>query len=385
VTAPGVAVFALRAIALAAALAGCNQQAKFQPPPPPRVTVAAPLVEPVQEDIFFTGQTEAYLSVDLVARVSGFLREVKFVDGADVAKDQVLFIIEPEPYQVQVELAQATIDQHQALLKSAEAEFERQQALQKQQVSTQANYDKALANRDSERASVAEAQANLQTAQINLGYTSVAAPFAGRMGRRQVDPGNLVGSGSATKLATLSDIDTIYAYFTINERDIPRLREAMRDNNLTREQLRTVPIFAGLANDKGTPFQGHLDFIDTGLDPGTGTLQARAVFDNKQRQLLPGLFVRLRLPLGPAKPATLVPVTAIAVDQVGPYVLVVDGASNVALRRVTLGSQERGLQVITAGLGPNDKVIIDGAQNATPGRPATVEAGKIASAALAQP
>jgi len=380
-----VAASLLRATAFCAALAACNQQATFQPPAPPKVTVAAPVVEPVQEDIVFTGQTEAFLTVDLVARVAGFLREVKFVDGADVEKGQVLFVIEPDPYQVQVELAQATIDQHQALLKSAEAEFERQQMLQKQQVSTQANYDKALANRDSERAAVAEAQANLQTAQINLAYTSVAAPFAGRMGRRLVDPGNLVGSGSATKLGTLSDINTIYAYFTINERDIPRLREAMRDNKLTREQLRTVPIFAGLANDQGTPFQGHLDFVDTGLDAGTGTLQARAVFDNAQRQFLPGLFVRLRLPLGPAKPATLIPATAIAVDQVGPYVLVVDDSGMVAVRRISLGSQQKGLQVITAGLGPNDRVIIDGAQNATPGRPATVLAGSVASAAPPRP
>ncbi|WP_201833559.1 efflux RND transporter periplasmic adaptor subunit [Microvirga zambiensis] len=384
-SAHGVAVARIFAVALLTALAACNQKATFTPPPPPKVTVAPPLVEQIQDEAIFTGQTAAVLSVDLMARVSGFLQEASFTDGADVQKGQVLFLIEPEQYQAQVDLAQATIDQHQALLKSAEAELERQTTLQKQFVSTQANYDKALADRDSERAAVAEAQANLKTAQINLGYTKIEAPFSGRIGRRLVDPGSLVGAGGPTKLATISQLDRIYAYFTINERDIPRLQQAMRERGLTREALQTVPVFAGLSSETGTPIQGHFDFVDPVMDATTGTLQARAVFHNAKNQLIPGLFVRLRIPLGPPKPTPMVPEAAVSADQVGPYVMVVDEGSNVAMRRVSLGPSQNGLRAINSGVANSDRVIIDGLQNATPGRAVTVVAGKVASAAPAEP
>jgi len=381
----GVAVTRAFSVVLLTALAACNQKATFTPPPPPKVTVARPLIEPIQEEATFTGQTAALLSVDLVARVAGFLQEANFLDGADVQKGQVLFMIEPDQYQAQVELAQATIDQHQALLKSAEAELERQTTLQKQFVSTQANYDKALADRDSERAAVAEAQANLKTAQINLGYTKIEAPFSGRIGRRLVDPGSLVGSGGATKLATISQLDKIYVYFTINERDIPRLLQAMRDRGLSREALQTVPVFAGLSGEAGTPIQGHFDFIDPVMDATTGTLQARAVFDNSKNQLIPGLFVRLRIPLGTPKPTPMVPEAAVSADQVGSYVLIVEDKDTVALRRVGLGASQNGLRAISSGVTASDRIIIDGLQNATPGRTVTVQAGKVASAAPTGP
>jgi RND family efflux transporter MFP subunit len=372
---------AAASLAVAVTLAGCNQKAAFTPPPPPKVTVASPLVQPVQPNAEFTGQTSASQSVDLVARVSGFLREIQFKDGADVEKGQALFVIEPDQYKAQVDLAQATLEQHQATLKAAEAEFIRQETLQKQAISTEANYDKALANRDAERAAVAQAQANLKIAQINLSYTSVEAPFAGRLGRRQVDVGNLVGDGSPTKLATISDISTIYVYFTVNERDLLRLRGAMAENKITRDTITKIPVYAGLANETGTPHEGRLDFVDSGLDATTGTIQARAVFDNPTKALIPGLYVRLRIPAGPEKPGTLVPDSAVSMDQSGAYLMVVDGKGGVATRRVTLGPQQGGLRVVASGLEANDKVVIDGLQNATPGRPVTVVDGTFAAAA----
>jgi RND family efflux transporter MFP subunit len=372
-------------LALLVALSGCDRDPVFVPPAPPKVTVATPLSQPVQDEASFTGQTAAVVSVDLVARVPGFLQEAKVMDGADVQQGQELYLIEPGQYEAQVDLAQATIEQHQALLKSAEAEFERQQTLQAKAVSTAANYDRALADKDSQRAEVAEAQANLKLAQINLGYTKVTAPFAGRIGRRLVDPGQLVGEGSATKIATLSRIDIIYVYFTINERDIPRLQQAMKDRGLTRDALRNVPVFAGLSNEEGTPHQGHLDFVDTGLDATTGTLQARAVFDNADRRLIPGLFVRLRIPLGPARPGSMVPETAIGHDQIGPYVLVVGEGGVVAIRRVTLGSSRKGLREVLSGLSASDRVVVNGLQNATPGRAVTVVDGTVAAAAPDKP
>jgi len=372
-------------LALLVALSGCDRDPVFVPPAPPKVTVATPSTQDVQDEASFTGQTAAVVSVDLVARIPGFLQEAKVTDGADVQQGQELYLIEPGQYEAQVDLAQATIEEHQALLKSAEAEYERQQTLQSKGVSTAANYDKALADRDAQRADVAQAQANLKLAQINLGYTKVAAPFAGRMGRRLVDPGQLVGEGSATKIATLSRIDTIYVYFTINERDIPRLQQAMKQRGLTREALRTVPVYAGLSNEDGAPHQGRLDFVDTGLDATTGTLQARAVFDNADRMLIPGLFVRLRIPLGPARPASMVPETAIGHDQIGSYVLVVGENGVVATRRVTIGSSRKGMIEVKSGVSATDRVVVNGLQNATPGRTVTVVDGKVAAAAPDKP
>jgi RND family efflux transporter MFP subunit len=272
------------------------------------------------------------------------------------------------------------LDQQQATLKSAEIDFDRKSTLQKQLAASQADYYKALATRDGARASVAEAQANLRIAQLNLSYTRIEAPFAGRIGRRLVDAGNLVGQGSPTKLATLSQVDTIYVYFNINERDLLRVREDMDAQGLTRDSILKMPVYAGLANEKGTPHQGHLDFVDTGVDPSTGTLMARAVFDNAKGVLIPGLFTRIRIPVGPPKPSLLVPDAAISIDQVGPYVLLVDAGGAVVLRRIKLGSFQDGLRVATEGITETDRVIVDGLQNATPGRKVAVQDGRIAQA-----
>jgi len=292
-----------------------------------------------------------------------------------------LFVIEPDQYQAQVALNQATLDQQQATLKSAEIDFDRKSTLQKQLATSQADYDKALATRDGARASVAEAQANLRIAQLNLSYTQIEAPFAGRIGRRLVDVGNLVGQGAPTRLATLSQVDSIYVYFNINERDLLRIRQDMTARGLTRDAILKTPVYAGLADEKGTPHEGHLDFVDTGVDPSTGTLMARAVFDNAKDILYPGLFTRVRIPLGPPKPSLLVPETAISLDQVGPYVLLVDASGLVALRRIKLGALQDGLRVAAEGLTATDRVIIDGLQNATPGGKVTVQDGRIAAAA----
>jgi RND family efflux transporter MFP subunit len=368
----------LPAAALAAGLAACSSNPTFVAPPPPPVTVSKPLEMPIQDGADFTGQASAAQTVDLVARVSGFLQAVKFADGADVQKGQLLFQIEPDQYQAQVELNQANLDQQQATLKSAEIDFDRKSTLQRQLAASQADYDKALATRDSARGAVAEAKANLRIAQLNLSYTKIEAPFSGRIGRRLVDAGNLVGSGATTKLATLSEVDKIYVYFSVNERDLLRIRQDMDQRGITRQSVLKTPVYAGLANERGTPHEGYLDFVDTGVDPSTGTLTARAVFDNANNILLPGLFTRIKIPVGEPKPSLLIPEAAISIDQVGPYVLVVDANGTVATRRITLGALQNGLRVAASGLVAADRVVIDGLQNATPGHKVSVEEGHIA-------
>jgi RND family efflux transporter MFP subunit len=372
------ALVALSAAACLAALAGCSRNPTFVAPPPPPVTVSKPLEMAIQDAADFTGQASAAQTVDLVARVSGFLQAIKFADGADVEKGQLLFQIEPDQYQAQVDLSQANLDQQQATLKSAEIDFDRKSTLQRQLAASQADYDKALATRDSARASVAEAKANLRIAQLNLSYTRIEAPFTGRIGRRLVDVGNLVGQGSATKLATLSQVDRIYVYFNVNERDLLRIREDLDRRGITRQSVLKLPVFAGLANERGTPHQGYLDFVDTGVDPSTGTLTARAVFDNAKNILIPGAFTRIRIPVGEGKPSLLIPEAAISLDQVGPYVLIVGADGTVAMRRITLGALQNGLRVAASGLAATDRVIIDGLQNATPGSKVAVQEGRIA-------
>ncbi len=372
------ALVSLSAAVLVTGLSACGRNPAFVAPPPPPVTVSDPLAAPVQDAADFTGQASASRTVDLVARVSGFLQEVRFADGADVEKGQLLFQIEPDQYQAQVALSRSTLEEQQANLKSAELDFDRKSTLQRQLAASQADYDKALATRDSARASVAQAQANLKIAELNLSYTKIEAPFSGRIGRRLVDAGNLVGQGSPTKLATISQVDTIYVYFNINERDLLRVRQDLTERGLTRDSVLKLPVYAGLADETGTPHQGRLDFVDTGVDPSTGTLLARGVFDNAKNILIPGLFTRLRIPVGAPKQSLLVPETAISIDQVGPYVLLVDSGGAVVLRRITLGAAQNGLRVAAEGLAATDRVIIDGLQNATPGRKVTVQEGRIA-------
>lgn len=366
----------LTAAVTATALAGCDPPPPAAPPAP-RVAAANPLVAPLQDNILLTGQTSATASVDLVARVPGFLREVGFADGADVRQGQLLFRIEDDSYAAQVALAQANLDQQTATLKSAEAEFARQETLRKQLIATQSTYDSTLAARDTGRSAVAAAQANLKVAQISLAYTRVEAPFAGRMGRRLVDPGNLVGSGAPTKLGTLSQIDALYATVSVNERDLRRLQAAMKERGLSREALHGVPVQAGLSDEPDLPHRGRLDFVDSGLDTTTGTLVVRALLDNPGRSLAPGLFVRLRIPLGPPKPALWVPAAAVGIDQAGPSLFVIDASGVVNLRRVTLGPARDGLQSIASGLQQADRVVTEGVQHAVPGRTIVAVPGAI--------
>ena len=340
------------ALAGAVLLTGCGKHAA--PPDAPMVTVSRPAQEQVADSIDLTGTLSASKSVDLVARVSGYLKSVNFQDGAYVEEGQLLFVIEPEPYEQQVRLAQAALLQ-------AQSEYDRQTALMKENATSAANVEKWLSQRD-------QASAQVELAKINLGYTRITAPFSGRMSANQFDPGNLVGPGGKTKLATITQLIPINVDFNLNERDALQIRTAMRQLGLEPKQgVGKAPVLVGLQNETGYPHQGTLDFVDSNVSTSSGTVQMRAVFKNEDKALWPGLFARVRIPLGDPKPMLLVPNRAIGNDQEGDYVLVADAGDIVARRAVVKGPLVENRCAIRSGLNSTNRVIINGLMRAKPG------------------
>lgn len=348
-------------------LSGCKQQNRYVAPPPPEVGVATPLTKDVTLYLEVTGNTVSINQVDLVARVPGFLQEINYKDGGYVTKGTNLFVIEPPPYQAKQQQAEGQLAAAKAELVQAQAEFVRQSQLAAQNFASQSKLDVARAKRDSDQAIVQQDEANLATAAINLSYTRVNAPFNGVVTTHLEAVGALVGETGPTKLATIISLDPMYVTFNVPEQDVLRIRAAMRAKGLTLAKLGQVPIDVGLANETGYPHHGVLDYVSPEIDPSTGTLMVRARFDNPNNALLPGFFVRVRVPEGKLDNAILIPDTAWATDQQGAYVLVLGSGDKVEQRRVTLGQQQGNLRIVTAGLAPSDKVIVEGGSRAIPG------------------
>jgi RND family efflux transporter MFP subunit len=280
-------------------------------------------------------------------------------------------VIEPAPYQAQLQQAQATLAATQADLVQAEAEFFRQSTLGKSDFASQSKVDEARAKRDTDRAQIQNNQAGVTIAAINLGYTRVNAPFDGVVSAHLVSVGGLVGVSGPTKLATIVDLDPIYVNFTISEQQVLRVKAAMTARGITPRDVasRNVPVEVGLMTDQGYPHVGKLDYVSPSLDPSTGTLAARGILDNPKRDLLPGMFVRIRIPLGLQKEnALLVPDEALGADQSGSYLLVVDKDNVVQQRTVQTGQLEGRLRVISSGIGADDLVVVSGNQRAIPGQ-----------------
>ena len=352
------------AFGLFLALPACGGKEAPQAAPLPEVTVSQPLIEPVTDYLDFTGNAEASETVNLQARVSGFLTKVAFKDGDMVKQGSLLFEIEPEPYAEKAALAEAAVKAAEAELLRATLEYNRQADLVKQKAVAVAEVEKARALRDTAQARVEQAKSELAISKIQLSYTTILAPFDGRLDRRLKDPGNLVGSGEATLLTTIRKMDPIYAYFSINEKDLVRVRRPIKPG----EQRE---IFAGIEGEDGYPHRGVIDFGSTSLDTSTGTLLLRGVFQNEplglMPKILPGMFVRLRVPVGKREQAVLVPERALGIDQGGRYVLVVGDQSVVDKRPVKTGALVRNLRVIEEGLSGEEQVIIAGLQQARPG------------------
>jgi RND family efflux transporter MFP subunit len=353
-------------------LAGCGGKNVYQPPPPPAVTVSRPVVQSVTDYLDLTGNTQAIYTVQLRARVEGYLEKILFNDGDPVKKGQLLFVIQQNTYQARLQQATANIMAQQATLQHAEIEYARYSSLVKQRAASQTDVDQWRYQRDSAQAGVLSAQAARDLARLDLDYTRVTAPFDGRMDRHLVDAGNLVGAGQSTLLAAINQIDPIYVYFTVNERDLLHMMGHTR-TSLSETQSKNVPVYAGLVTETGYPHEGRLDFAAISVSPTTGTLLLRGILPNPDGRIIPGLYARVRIPFATERSALLVPDAALGFDQQGEYVLVVGDHDVVQRRGVTPGAQIEGFCVIEKGLRSTDRVVIEGLLRAVPGRPVTPE------------
>jgi RND family efflux transporter MFP subunit len=357
------------------ALSACEQNS-FVPPPPPKVDIGLPAQQTVTRFLEATGNTAPVKSVDLVARVQGVLQSINYRDGAFVKEGTTLFTIEPETYKLKLEQAQAAEAGAQASLKQAEADFKRQSDLVMRQAVSQATLDQSTSARDNARANLQQAQVNTRIAAVNYGYTNVVAPFDGIVSAHLVSVGELLGAASPTQLATIVQLDPIYVNFNVNEQDVLRIRANAAKKGLTSEDLKEIPIEAGLQTEDGYPHTGKLDYAAPTINESTGTLPVRGILSNAERVLLPGYYVRVRVPLDHRK-ALLVPDVALGSDQAGRYVLVVNGDNVVEQRKVQTGPIEGDLRVIESGLKGDDRVVIAGLLRAIPGQKVDAQLQKI--------
>jgi membrane fusion protein, multidrug efflux system len=380
---PGLAVLA--AIA-ALALAGCGSKNAYVPPPPPKAVVAQPVQEPVTLYVYLTGNTQPFNSVNLVARVQGYLESIDYKDGAAVTKGKQLFGIERDIYQAQLDQAKAQLAHDEAVLAQAQANLTRYQTLLRQNsIARQQAEDQTFVVQQA-KATVELDKANVETANINLGYTRVLAPFDGIVTNHQVDVGALVGVSGPTTLATIVQTDPLYVFFTVSEPQVLAFRRRnaeaghpVSSTDLTR--LSSIPVEIGLQGEEGYPHKGHLDYVSPQVNTATGTLTVRALFENKDHALLPGVFVRVRTPTGYQEKALLTRNDAIGMSQEGSYVLVV-GPDNVVERRVVkTGEQVGQLRIIESGLGPTDWVVTEGVQRAIPGAKIAPQRSELTSVA----
>ena len=394
--------------------AGCGETNKYVEPPPPEVTVATPIQRVVTNYFEVTGTAQPLLSVDIRARVKGFLKERHFREGTVVKKGQLLLVIDEVPFRVQHEQAKARLAEAEASLrKSKESRSRevaraqlalddsqlqlarlaeaRQRSLTSRNAGSREELDQAEANRKKSEAqvqatrahldqaeadyitnilgyeaNVASARTAVRNAEIELGYCRMYAPIDGRISRVNLHVDNLVGDTQSSLLATIVKTDSVYAYVNVSEYDLLRYRNNSNSPGQPIAGPESMPMELGLANEKGYPHRGQGDYQDPSVDPGTGTIRVRGVFPNPDGAILPGMFVRIRVPFERQKESILVPERALSTDQSGQYLLVVGQGDVVEYRPVKAGSQYDGLRVVEGKIGLEDRVVVDGLLRARP-------------------
>ena len=362
---------ALLPIVIAAVLAGgCQKAPEVVPPAPPEVTVTTPVQKDVTVFQEFVGSTEAYKSVNIRARVQGFLDSMDFEPSSFVRDGQLLFVIEPEPYEAQRDRAAAGLKAAEAGLARAESDLDRlEQAVRTNAVSQQ-EVTRARAERDQASAGMLQAQAELTNAEIQLEYTTIETPIDGLVSRNFVDLGNLVGAGESTLLTTVRQINPIYAYFEVSERFIAQALEQRgghKDPGTTEQMTATL-----LLDETGLEIEGMIDSLENTVDAATGTIRIRGVFPNDDAKVFPGMFVRVRLPGESYPNALLVEETALGTDLGGRYLMIVGDGDVVERRYIEPGQlQDDNTRLILSGLEPGERYISKGLQRARPGMPVT--------------
>ena len=362
---------------LALSLAGCGR-----PPsaahgfPPATVTVSKPVEKEVVNWNEFTGRTAAVNLVNVTARVSGYIVSIPFKEGDIVHKGDLLYQIDPRPYQDAYDQAVGQLKQAQANQQLQDVTFERQQRLQQNNVIAKEDYDTALSNKSQAAAQVISTQAAVNAAKLNLEFTRVTSPIDGRVGRQLVNIGNLVQADS-TQLTTIVSVDPIYAYFSMDELAALTYQRLVRDGKLPGTGDGKAPVYLQLQDEKGFSHEGTINFSDNVFDSSTGTLLILATFANADGFFKPGNFVRVRVASSPRYEAILVADRAIGSDQDQSFVYVVDAKNIAQLRHITTGQLADGLRVVKSGLSPDDVVIINGIIKVRPNNPVKPEAGSM--------
>jgi multidrug efflux system membrane fusion protein len=366
-------IFVLFAACLLASIGGCGEApAQLAPPQPPAVPVSKPVQQEVTDYVDFTGRTDAVQAVNVVARVTGYLVQMPFKEGSEVKKDQLLFEIDPRPYQDQLRLGEAQLATYKAQQQLADADFMRATRLIKDKTISEQQFEQYKSTKEQAAAQVQSAEANIAIYKLNLEFTRVTSPIDGRVSRYYLTLGNLVNQDQ-TLLTTVVSQDPMYAYFDTDEPTVLRIRRAIAEGKVKPAVANKNPVLMGLQDEAGFPHAGTIDFVNNEVNPTTGSITVRGVFPNPilsqgVRLLSPGMFVRIRLPIGPRHPALLVIDRAISSDQGLKYVYVIDAQNNVQYRRVTTGPlQENGLRVIQSGLKPEDWVAVGALQQVRPG------------------
>jgi RND family efflux transporter MFP subunit len=346
---------------------GCNHGA---PPKmelrPQVVTVSLPKQIEVTDTYYFEGYTAAVESVDVYSQVNGYLSKIYFQDGADVKQGDPLFLIDPRPFQAVYDQAAAEVNRVQKTLDRLTKDLTRADQLLPKRTISQEEYDRVFAEHAAAVAELKSRQAALETANLNLHFAAIKAPIAGRISRKFVTVGNLV-TANTTRLTTIVSIRPIYVYFDVDEPTVLKVRQQIREGKVVSVRQAKAPVFLGLDIDNDYPYEGFLDFVDPSIDPKTGTLKLRGVFANEDDALSPGMHARVKMPIGKPYHALAIPERAIGTNQGRKIVYVVDAENQVRERPVVLGTLQGDLRVITSGIGPEDRVVVNGLQRVRDG------------------
>ena len=364
----------------AVALAGCEEGSDGRAgaaaaPAPPEVTVAHPRAERLVEWTEFTGRFEAIERVEVRARVSGYLNAVDFRDGQIVEKGQVLFLIDPRPFEVALQRAEADLASAEAQVRLADIEFQRISDLAESPAFSRAAYDQRMQEKEAAQASLAAAQAAMARARLDLEYTRIHAPVAGRISDRRVDIGNLVTE--QTLLTTIVSLNPIYFVFDMSEADFLAYQRAVLAGELPSTRERSTLVNVKLVDEDDWSRQGKMNFVDNVVDQGSGTVRARAEFRNPDHLIAPGQFGTIRIPGSPAYEAILIPDEAIVTDQVQKLVMTVTDDNRIEPRVIRPGPTELGLRIVRRGLAASDRIVINGLMRVRPGIQVTPQPGQI--------